>query len=103
MRDLYVETLRGLRAEYDDKLVKDSFDYAIDAITNRRSVTQTLNEFLNELRKLHTSENEIIERLPEDLDYHVWIRRVVILAEQIAEKYLNNENRKGEDNALHVE
>ncbi|MED9969917.1 MAG: hypothetical protein UFA98_07915 [Ruminococcus sp.] len=50
MRDLYIETLQGLKAEcklnpnYDDSIIQESLDFAIKAIGSQQSSLQVLAE-----------------------------------------------------------
>ena len=65
MRDLYIETLQGLKAEcklnpdYDDSIIQESLDFAIKAIKNQQSSLQVLFDVLDTLKKIHNSESGI--------------------------------------------
>ena len=41
-----------------------------------------LSDVLDTLKKIHNSESEIIEKIPEDMNFHLAVRRGLILAQQ---------------------
>ena len=95
MRDLYIETLQGLKAEcklnpnYDDSMIQESLDFAIKAIGNQQSSLQVLSDVLDTLKKIHNSESEIIEKIPEDMSFHLAVRRGLILAQQAVQEKID--------------
>ena len=96
MRDLYIETLQGIKAEcklnsnYDDSMIQESLDFAIKAIENQQSSLQVLSEVLDTLKKIHNSESEIIEKMPEDMNFHLAVRRGLILAQQAVQEKIDS-------------
>ena len=95
MRDLYIETLQGLKAEcklnpnYDDSMIQESLDFAIKAIGNQQSSLQVLSDVFDTLKKIHNSESEIIEKIPEDMNFHLAVRRGLILAQQAVQEKID--------------
>ena len=47
---------------------------------------QHLHNVLDKIERIKEEESKIIERLPEDMNYHLWFRRWFILTKDVIQK-----------------
>ena len=55
---------------------------------------QHLHNVLDKIEGIKEEENKIIERLPEDMNYHLWFRRWFILTKDVIQKEIDEVNDK---------
>ena len=48
-----------------------------------------LHNVLDKIEGIKEEENKIIERLPEDMNYHLWFRRWFILTKDVIQKEID--------------
>ena len=53
-----------------------------------------LNNVLDKIEGIKEEENKIIERLPEDMNYHLWFRRWFILTKDVIQKEIDKVTEK---------
>ena len=55
---------------------------------------QHLHNVLDKIERIKEEESKIIERLPEDMNYHLWFRRWFILTKDVKQKEIDKANDK---------
>ena len=55
---------------------------------------QHLHNVLDKIERIKEEESKIIERLPEDMNYHLWFRRWFILTKDVIQKEIDKANDK---------
>lgn len=55
---------------------------------------QHLHNVLDKIERIKEEESKIIERLPEDMNYHLWFRRWFILTKEVIQKEIDKVNDK---------
>ena len=55
---------------------------------------QHLHNVLDKIEGIKEEESKIIERLPEDMNYHLWFRRWFILTKDVIQKEIDKVNDK---------
>lgn len=55
---------------------------------------QHLHNVLDKIERIKEEESKIIERLPEDMNYHLWFRRWFILTKDVIQKEIDKVNDK---------
>ena len=55
---------------------------------------QCLHNVMDRIEKIKEEETKIIERLPSDMEYHLWFRRWFILTKQEIQKEIDRVNNK---------
>lgn len=55
---------------------------------------QHLHNVLDEIDRVKEEESKIIERLPEDMNYHLWFRRWFILTKEVVQKEIDKVTEK---------
>lgn len=65
-------------------------------MTNKKYINNKniLKDVLNEIQKEIDNESRNIEQLPDDMNYHLWCRRGLILAKQIVETNIEKETQQ---------
>lgn len=79
----YLETIKR---EYNDDEIEQAVDIAIEAIQNK---DDSLKRIMNDIKEIYDKESKEINRLPENLNYYLWVRRGLILAQQIIQKEMD--------------
>lgn len=55
---------------------------------------QHLHNVLDKIERIKEEESKIIERLPEDMNYHLWFRRWFILTKDVIQKEIDKVTEK---------
>ena len=55
---------------------------------------QHLHNVLDKIEGIKEEESKIIERLPEDMNYHLWFRRWFILTKEVIQKEIDKVTEK---------
>ena len=55
---------------------------------------QCLHNVMDRIEQIKEEETKIIERLPSDMEYHLWFRRWFILTKQEIQKEIDRVNNK---------
>ena len=55
---------------------------------------QHLRNVLDKIERIKEEESKIIERLPEDMNYHLWFRRWFILTKEVIQKEIDKVTEK---------
>ena len=55
---------------------------------------QHLHNVLDKIEGIKEEESKIIERLPEDMNYHLWFRRWFILTKDVIQKEIDKVTEK---------
>ena len=55
---------------------------------------QHLHNVLDKIEGIKEEESKIIERLPEDMNYHLWFRRWFILTKDVIQKEIDEVTEK---------
>ena len=55
---------------------------------------QCLHNVMDRIEKIKEEETKIIERLPSDMEYHLWFRRWFILTKQEIQKEIDRVTEK---------
>ena len=82
-----IECLEKLKNEHQDSEVNEAIDIAVKTIKDKNNIIQRI---LHKIKILYENESSEVEKLPKDLDYHLWVRRGLVLARQVVEKELED-------------
>lgn len=83
----YIKSMCEFEPEAKKVINVEAIDVAIEALKNKNAC---LRRILSNIKLLYDNESDEIEKLPEDLDHHIWIRRGLILSQQVIQKEMDS-------------